>query len=85
MSVSIYIFQIILLLGGIPYLWEKSGDFLQNFGYGEEYEILQSNVFLLGATIFGLITGLPWNLYSTFVIEERHGFNKQVQCGINNS
>jgi hypothetical protein len=22
--------------------------------------------------------GLPWSLYSTFVIEERHGFNKQT-------
>jgi STE24 endopeptidase len=24
------------------------------------------------------IAGLPWGLYDTFVIEERHGFNKQV-------
>lgn len=24
------------------------------------------------------ITELPWNLYSTFVVEERHGFNKQT-------
>jgi len=67
----------ILLLGGIPYLWYKCGEVLQEHGYGEDYEILQSNVFLLGATFFGLITGLPWSLYSTFVIEERHGFNKQ--------
>ena len=25
-----------------------------------------------------MVTGLPWSLYSTFVIEERHGFNKQT-------
>ncbi len=26
---------------------------------------------------WSLVTGLPWSLYSTFVIEARHGFNKQ--------
>lgn len=25
-----------------------------------------------------MISGLPWSLYHTFVIEERHGFNKQT-------
>jgi|LauGreDrversion2_2_1035103.scaffolds.fasta_scaffold100331_1 STE24 endopeptidase len=25
-----------------------------------------------------MVTGLPWSLYSTFVIEQRHGFNKQT-------
>lgn len=28
--------------------------------------------------IFTTITSLPWDLYGTFVVEERHGFNKQV-------
>ena len=36
-------------------------------------------VFLLGATAYSTVTSLPWSLYSTFVIEERHGFNKQVR------
>lgn len=27
---------------------------------------------------WSLVTGLPWSLYSTFVIEARHGFNKQT-------
>lgn len=25
-----------------------------------------------------MVSGLPWSLYRTFVIEERHGFNKQT-------
>ncbi len=25
-----------------------------------------------------MVMGVPWSLYSTFVIEERHGFNKQT-------
>ena len=24
------------------------------------------------------LTDLPWSLYGTFVLEERHGFNKQT-------
>jgi STE24 endopeptidase len=28
--------------------------------------------------IYSQITNLPWSLYYTFVIEERHGFNKQT-------
>ena len=35
-------------------------------------------LFLLYVTIINTITGLPWQLYNTFVIEERHGFNKQT-------
>ncbi len=26
-------------MGFLPFLWRKSGDFLENFGYGEEYEV----------------------------------------------
>uniref|UniRef100_H3ACS3 CAAX prenyl protease n=1 Tax=Latimeria chalumnae TaxID=7897 RepID=H3ACS3_LATCH len=47
-------------------------------GLGPEYEISQSLAFLLLATLFSAVTGLPWSLYSTFVIEEKHGFNQQV-------
>ncbi|KAI8498707.1 CAAX prenyl protease 1 [Branchiostoma belcheri] len=69
---------VILLLGGIPFLWRKSGDVTGYFGYGPEYEILQSVMFVLLGTVFSTVTGLPWGLYSTFVIEDRHGFNKQT-------
>ncbi|CAH1799363.1 unnamed protein product [Owenia fusiformis] len=68
---------LILIYGGMPFLWRFSGQVLEYFGYNSEYEISQSMVFLLGATLFSTITGLPWSLYSTFVIEEKHGFNKQ--------
>eukprot|EP00069_Balaena_mysticetus_P017138 bmy_02080T0 len=69
---------LILLFGGIPYLWRLSGRFCGYAGFGPEYEITQSLVFLLLATLFSALTGLPWSLYNTFVIEEKHGFNQQV-------
>lgn len=68
----------ILLFGGIPYLWKLSGRFCGYAGFGPEYEITQSLVFLLLATLFSALTGLPWSLYNTFVIEEKHGFNHQT-------
>uniref|UniRef100_H0WZC0 CAAX prenyl protease n=1 Tax=Otolemur garnettii TaxID=30611 RepID=H0WZC0_OTOGA len=69
---------LILLFGGIPYLWRLSGRFCGYAGFGSEYEITQSLVFLLLATLFSALTGLPWSLYNTFVIEEKHGFNQQT-------
>uniref|UniRef100_G1RNB7 CAAX prenyl protease n=1 Tax=Nomascus leucogenys TaxID=61853 RepID=G1RNB7_NOMLE len=69
---------LILLFGGIPYLWRLSGRFCGYAGFGPEYEITQSLVFLLLATLFSALTGLPWSLYNTFVIEEKHGFNQQT-------
>jgi STE24 endopeptidase len=34
-------------------------------------------VLLLG--LASTITNLPWSFYSTFVLEEKHGFNKQTR------
>ncbi|XP_052001071.1 CAAX prenyl protease 1 homolog [Xyrauchen texanus] len=69
---------LILLLGGIPFLWKVSGNLTAHFGLGPEYEISQSLGFLMLATLFSAFTGLPWSLYNTFVIEEKHGFNQQT-------
>nr|XP_057946485.1 CAAX prenyl protease 1 homolog [Doryrhamphus excisus] len=69
---------LILLLGGIPFLWSGAGTVTKHFGFGPEYEITQSLVFLTLATLFSALTGLPWSAYNTFVIEERHGFNQQT-------
>ncbi|XP_043916055.1 CAAX prenyl protease 1 homolog [Protopterus annectens] len=69
---------LILLWGGIPFLWNVSGHLIGRAGFGEEYEISQSLVFLVLATLFSAVTGLPWSLYNTFVIEEKHGFNQQT-------
>uniref|UniRef100_A0A6Q2Z5I1 CAAX prenyl protease n=1 Tax=Esox lucius TaxID=8010 RepID=A0A6Q2Z5I1_ESOLU len=43
-----------------------------------ERSISQSLSFLMLATLFSAFTGLPWSIYNTFVIEEKHGFNQQT-------
>lgn len=35
-------------------------------------------VFVELVLVYSKLTELPWGIYSTFVVEARHGFNKQV-------
>lgn len=51
------------------------------------FQILQSITFILIFMLYSTITSLPWSLYETFVLEEKHGFNKQVclSCAVQNS
>ncbi|KAF9945296.1 hypothetical protein BGZ72_001499 [Mortierella alpina] len=63
----------------LPWLWTLCGDIMFRLaGYGSEYEITQSILFFVLLTVFSTVISLPFSLYSTFVIEERHGFNKQT-------
>jgi len=69
-----------LLLGFLPYIWDKSVDIgLALFGWtSTDDEIKITLIFLLITTLIGTMTGLPFELYSTFQIEKKHGFNKQT-------
>ncbi|KAI7864682.1 peptidase family M48-domain-containing protein [Spinellus fusiger] len=62
----------------LPYIWNVAGDVLASRGYSAEYEILQSIVFTVIFSVISTVTSLPFSLYSTFVVEQRHGFNKQT-------
>jgi len=52
--------------------------FPENLKWSSYLQIFHSLAFLMLATLFSAFTGLPWSLYNTFVIEEKHGFNQQV-------
>ncbi|KAF5196421.1 Caax prenyl protease 1-like protein, partial [Thalictrum thalictroides] len=77
-AVTILMESSILLYGVLPWFWQKSGEFLVYAGLNAENEISHTLAFLAGVSIWSQITDLPFSLYSTFVIEERHGFNKQT-------
>ena len=47
-------------------------------GIGIESEIYRSLTFLLLFNIFNVVINLPFSIYGTFVLEERHGFNQQT-------
>ncbi|KAG0357188.1 hypothetical protein BGZ54_000421 [Gamsiella multidivaricata] len=70
---------LIIAFDFLPWLWDLSGEIMSKLaGYGSEYEIAQSIIFFALQTVFSTIISMPFSLYSTFVIEERHGFNKQT-------
>ncbi|KAJ1983723.1 zinc metalloprotease [Dimargaris verticillata] len=63
----------------LPWLWHAVGTALARYtGLGPEYEITQSMVFFMASMLLTTLLSLPFDLYYTFVVEARHGFNKQT-------
>ncbi|KAI0919502.1 hypothetical protein AcV5_001554 [Taiwanofungus camphoratus] len=62
--------------GLYAWAWQVGGHILARFGYGPEYEILQSIAFAYVLFFVSSIPTLPLSIYQTFVLEEKHGFNK---------
>jgi len=68
-----------LLLGITPFLWDQSvslgGTYL---GIQKDEEIKITLVFLFLQSLIESIKSLPFEIYKTFNIEKKHGFNKQT-------
>ncbi|KAJ8499713.1 hypothetical protein OPV22_010265 [Ensete ventricosum] len=77
-AVTILMDTAILYFGILPWFWKLSGNLVAYLGLDAENEIIHTLSFLAGVMIWSQITDLPFSLYSTFVIEARHGFNKQT-------
>ncbi|KAG6437590.1 hypothetical protein SASPL_102509 [Salvia splendens] len=76
--VTILMDSAILYFGILPWFWKRCGEVLVYAGFNAENEIIHTLAFLAGVMFWSQITDLPFSLYSTFVIEARHGFNKQT-------
>ncbi|RKO90651.1 peptidase family M48-domain-containing protein [Blyttiomyces helicus] len=72
-----------------PKFWAFSGDLISAAGYGTNNErspalrrcqikILQSVLFAFLSLVASMLAEMPLSLYFEFVIEARHGFNKQT-------
>ncbi|KAG0458780.1 hypothetical protein HPP92_021908 [Vanilla planifolia] len=77
-AVTILMDTTILYFGVLPWFWKKSGDLASHVGLNSANEIIHTLSFLAGVMVWSQVTDLPFSLYSTFVIEARHGFNKQT-------
>ncbi|KIJ91753.1 hypothetical protein K443DRAFT_471063 [Laccaria amethystina LaAM-08-1] len=65
-----------LQFGFYSWSWGASGALIGKFGFGSEYQIIQSIVFVFTLFFLSSIPTLPLSVYATFVLEEKHGFNK---------
>jgi STE24 endopeptidase len=63
----------------LPKLWSWTGRLLLQFAPARfSGEISHSIVFILVFIVIHQLLSLPSNIYHTFVLEERFGFNKQT-------
>jgi STE24 endopeptidase len=66
---DLFVLLIFWFAGGFNWLDQV----IQAFGYG----VIGTGLFYIGALVlFKILISLPFSIYSTFVIEERFGFNK---------
>ncbi|WVN88890.1 uncharacterized protein L203_104105 [Cryptococcus depauperatus CBS 7841] len=60
-------------------LWDLSGQAISMIGLSQGRVIIRSLVWVTALTMVTAIPGLPWDYYKTFVLEEKHGFNKSTK------
>jgi len=75
---SVAITVAFVLLEGFVHFWNFAGVIVSASGYDISNEILRSVVLMLAMNIFNTLVSLPFSVYRTFVLEEKHGFNKQT-------
>lgn len=64
--------------GFLALVWHKSERLTERFKLDRTSEIQVSCVFMVVLNVINLFKDLPFKIYSIFVLEERHGFNKQT-------
>jgi hypothetical protein len=71
--------KVIILLNGHAFFWGLAGSTLTALKLSADSEIMQSMSFTFILSVFSTLVDLPFTIYYTFWLEERHGFNKQVK------
>lgn len=76
--ISLLVFFIFWYVGGFGILDEWSRSVSNELSPGK---VVHALVFFAGFSILSSLLSIPLSLYSTFVIEEKHGFNRQTWRG----
>lgn len=69
---------LMLIFYGYSFFWQWSIKITKYYGFNHENEMVVSNVCCFILSIFFHIISLPMVIYDTFVLEQKHGFNKQT-------
>ncbi len=67
-----------LYFGVLSTLWYKSQELTAQLNLNPDSEIQTSCVLILILTVVSLVKEMPFTIYGVFVLEEKHGFNKQT-------
>uniref|UniRef100_A0A131XUB8 CAAX prenyl protease n=1 Tax=Ixodes ricinus TaxID=34613 RepID=A0A131XUB8_IXORI len=68
---------LVLILGGFPFFWSLCEQWAAKAGFGGN-ELVVTSFFIVVGSLISTVVDLPWSIYYTFVIEQRHGFNNQT-------
>lgn len=74
----------LVFLGYLPYAWDVSRKFCESYNiYAPDNspiykEVVITAIFMMVMMLHDTIFGLPFSIYKTFVIEQKHGFNKST-------
>ncbi|CAM9241298.1 unnamed protein product [Sphacelaria rigidula] len=67
------------LTGWMPWLWDTSAELVAKWGLDRGGGDMATSLVFVGlALVFQHCRSIPFGLYSSFVVEERHGFNKST-------
>ncbi|XP_023954330.1 CAAX prenyl protease 1 homolog [Bicyclus anynana] len=69
---------LILYKKWISVAWQKSENIAALLNVNPDQEIILSCIFMTFVTLFNFVVNMPFTIYGTFVLEEKHGFNKQT-------
>ena len=71
-----------LFLGFMPYVWDQSRLMLNHFdstSFSPLFkEMVITWIFVIMLTLTDTVISFPFSVYKTFVLEEKHGFNKST-------
>lgn len=76
--IDVLVVTLELYFGLFGYVWHRSMDIARYMNWNVYNEYSVSMVFMIIMNLFGAMKDLPFKVYGTFVLEERHGFNKQT-------
>ncbi|XP_052903296.1 CAAX prenyl protease 1 homolog [Anopheles moucheti] len=75
---GIVILQLELYFGFMAIVWARSVEISVNIGLNPKSEIHVGCLFALLLNVIQVLKDMPFKIYGTFVLEEKHGFNKQT-------
>ena len=67
---------VLLYFDLLPFFWSKAANLSNKIGFNSE--IPQSLIFMVILGLISTLLSFPFSVYQNFVIEEKHGFNKQT-------
>ncbi|KAL0102570.1 hypothetical protein PUN28_018100 [Cardiocondyla obscurior] len=69
---------LILVSFGYYHMWQWSLQIAKYYGINHENEMIISLIYIFIMGVISYIFNLPLMIYDTFVVEQKHGFNKQT-------